>query len=96
VRSFDGVDIALFSAGGSISKKFGPLASDAGATVSGIGRSNMPCDTVYAQCIAFAKCRFHANGSVVPDWMHTMCECMNTLRFGLAVSRSWTTAQRSG
>jgi len=31
--SFAGVDIALFSAGGSISKKFGPLASAAGATV---------------------------------------------------------------
>jgi aspartate-semialdehyde dehydrogenase len=31
--SFKGVDIALFSAGGSISKKFGPIASDAGATV---------------------------------------------------------------
>ena len=33
-RSFGGVDIALFSAGGSISKKFAPLASDAGCTVS--------------------------------------------------------------
>ena len=32
-KSFDGVDIALFSAGGSISKKFGPIASEAGATV---------------------------------------------------------------
>ena len=31
--SFKGVDIALFSAGGSISKKFGPLASDLGCTV---------------------------------------------------------------
>jgi aspartate-semialdehyde dehydrogenase len=31
--SFKGVDIALFSAGGSISKRFGPIASDAGATV---------------------------------------------------------------
>jgi aspartate-semialdehyde dehydrogenase len=31
--SFKGVDLALFSAGGSISKKFGPIASDAGATV---------------------------------------------------------------
>ena len=31
--SFKGVDIALFSAGGSMSKKFGPVASDAGATV---------------------------------------------------------------
>ena len=31
--SFGGVTIALFSAGGSISKKFGPIASDAGATV---------------------------------------------------------------
>ncbi|KAI8102004.1 hypothetical protein M9434_007065 [Picochlorum sp. BPE23] len=31
--SFDGVDIALFSAGGSISKKFAPIASDAGCTV---------------------------------------------------------------
>lgn len=32
-NSFDGVDIALFSAGGSISKKFAPIASDAGCTV---------------------------------------------------------------
>jgi aspartate-semialdehyde dehydrogenase len=31
--SFDGVDIALFSAGGSISRKFGPLAVNAGAVV---------------------------------------------------------------
>lgn len=32
-RSFAGVDIALFSAGGSISKKLGPVARDAGAVV---------------------------------------------------------------
>ena len=32
-QSFAGVDIALFSAGGSISKHFAPLASDAGCTV---------------------------------------------------------------
>ena len=31
--SFGDVDLALFSAGGSISKKFGPIASAAGATV---------------------------------------------------------------
>lgn len=31
--SFDGVDIALFSAGGSISKQFGPLAVEKGAIV---------------------------------------------------------------
>ncbi|CAN4089576.1 unnamed protein product [Withania somnifera] len=31
--SFDGVDIALFSAGGSISKKFGPLAAKKGTIV---------------------------------------------------------------
>lgn len=31
--SFKGVDLALFSAGGSISKKFGPAAVDAGAVV---------------------------------------------------------------
>ena len=31
--SFGDVDIALFSAGGSISKKFAPIASDAGCTV---------------------------------------------------------------
>jgi aspartate-semialdehyde dehydrogenase len=31
--SFAGVDIALFSAGGSISRKFGPIARDAGAIV---------------------------------------------------------------
>eukprot|EP00898_Chlorokybus_atmophyticus_P007489 jgi/Chlat1/7741/Chrsp66S07218 len=31
--SFSGVDIALFSAGGSISKKFGPVAVEAGAVV---------------------------------------------------------------
>lgn len=31
--SFEGVDIALFSAGGSISKKFGPIAVNAGAVV---------------------------------------------------------------
>jgi aspartate-semialdehyde dehydrogenase len=32
-KSFEGVDIALFSAGGSISKKFAPLAVKAGAVV---------------------------------------------------------------
>src|SRR4029077_17642125 len=32
-RSFDGVDIALFSAGGSISRKFAPIAASAGAVV---------------------------------------------------------------
>ncbi len=32
-QSFSGVDIALFSAGGSISKKFGPIAAKAGAVV---------------------------------------------------------------
>ena len=31
--SFGGVDIALFSAGGSISKKFAPVADAAGCTV---------------------------------------------------------------
>lgn len=31
--SFDGVDIALFSAGGSISKKFGPIAAQKGTIV---------------------------------------------------------------
>ncbi|KAK3043549.1 hypothetical protein RJ639_002128 [Escallonia herrerae] len=32
-ESFSGVDIALFSAGGSISKKFGPIAVDCGSLV---------------------------------------------------------------
>ena len=32
-RSFDGVDIALFSAGGSIARKFAPIAVKAGAVV---------------------------------------------------------------
>lgn len=32
-RSFDGVDVALFSAGGAISREFGPVARDAGALV---------------------------------------------------------------
>lgn len=32
-KSFGDVDIALFSAGGSISKKFAPAAADAGCTV---------------------------------------------------------------
>src|SRR6185295_16069235 len=32
-QSFTGVDIAFFSAGGSISKKFGPIAAQAGAVV---------------------------------------------------------------
>ncbi len=31
--SFDGVDLALFSAGGSISKKFGPIAAEKGCVV---------------------------------------------------------------
>src|ERR1700744_2744253 len=31
--SFKGIDIALFSAGGPISKKFGPIAAQAGAVV---------------------------------------------------------------
>ena len=38
--SFGGVDIALFSAGGSISKKFAPIASDAGCTVRRCGGYN--------------------------------------------------------
>src|SRR5690348_13405157 len=32
-RSFDGVDIALFSAGGAISRKYAPIAVKAGAVV---------------------------------------------------------------
>ncbi|MEM9296030.1 MAG: aspartate-semialdehyde dehydrogenase [Planctomycetota bacterium] len=32
-EAFDGVDIALFSAGGSISKQYGPIAAQAGAVV---------------------------------------------------------------
>ncbi len=32
-RSFEGVDVALFSAGGAISKQFGPIAARAGAVV---------------------------------------------------------------
>jgi aspartate-semialdehyde dehydrogenase len=32
-RSFDGVDIALFSAGGGVSRKFAPVAVKAGAVV---------------------------------------------------------------
>lgn len=32
-KSFNGLDIALFSAGGSISKKYAPISSDAGCTV---------------------------------------------------------------
>jgi len=32
-QSFKGVELALFSAGGSISKQYGPIASEAGATV---------------------------------------------------------------
>ncbi|MDX1683347.1 MAG: aspartate-semialdehyde dehydrogenase, partial [Phycisphaeraceae bacterium] len=32
-ESFEDVDIALFSAGGSVSKQYGPIASDAGAVV---------------------------------------------------------------
>src|SRR5471030_645480 len=31
--SFDGVDVALFSAGGNVSKEFGPIAAKAGAVV---------------------------------------------------------------
>ena len=33
--SFKGIDIALFSAGGSISKTLGPIAAAAGSIVSG-------------------------------------------------------------
>jgi aspartate-semialdehyde dehydrogenase len=32
-KSFDGIDIALFSAGGSISKEYAPIAADSGAVV---------------------------------------------------------------
>jgi len=32
-NSFEGIDVALFSAGGAISKKFGPIAAAAGTTV---------------------------------------------------------------
>ncbi len=35
-KSFGGVDIALFSAGGSISKKYAHIASDAGCTVRAV------------------------------------------------------------
>ena len=34
--SFEDVDVALFSAGGSISKKFGPIAANAGCMVGGL------------------------------------------------------------
>ena len=42
-NSFEGVDIALFSAGGGISKKFGPIAAKAGAGrfLSGFARSRV-------------------------------------------------------
>lgn len=40
-NSFQDVDIALFSAGGSISKKYGPLASAAGCTVSSAQPTNL-------------------------------------------------------
>ena len=47
-NSFKGVDIALFSAGGAISKKFSPLAVKAGAIVvdNPSGRSPQPGETV--------------------------------------------------
>ena len=45
-KSFGGVDIALFSAGGSISKKFAPLASDAGCTVT----QSLECANKLAVC----------------------------------------------
>ncbi len=41
--SFEGVDIALFSAGGSISKKLGPVAAAKGVIVRGAGRVNRCC-----------------------------------------------------
>ena len=55
-RSFSGVQIALFSAGGSISKKFGPVASKAGATVRKstslslrhAARATIPCSRVFS------------------------------------------------
>jgi aspartate-semialdehyde dehydrogenase len=34
--SFEGVDIALFSAGGGISKKYAPIASEMGCTVRAV------------------------------------------------------------
>lgn len=46
--SFEGVDIALFSAGGSISKKLGPAAQKAGAVVSGSTSLAGPEDTCAA------------------------------------------------
>ncbi len=40
-RSFKGVDIALFSAGGSISKTLGPVAAAAGCVVSKQGSTRL-------------------------------------------------------
>lgn len=41
--SFEGVDIALFSAGGSISKKLGPVAAAAGCVVRAPSMTAPPC-----------------------------------------------------
>ena len=93
VRSFGGVHIALFSAGGSTSKKFGPLASDAGATVRRIRRSCRPSEADFR-----LVCDVHFRH----DWINLFClkgyhaQWRCDVLFHHAVGRLWTTAQRSG
>ena len=57
LRSFEGVHIALFSASGSISKQFGPIASEAGATVSGFQLFSMSRACLHGKLVALTSCK---------------------------------------
>ena len=68
--SFAGTDIALFSAGGSISKKFGPIASDAGCTVR---QCHTPCKWSHTDAMSRRKESSPCYTLMVPS-SHFKCE----------------------
>lgn len=70
IRSFKGIDIALFSAGGSISKKFCGPAAAAGAIVIDNRCAIPPC--VWGQhCV----CRAPASAATAPRVQAPMARC---------------------
>ena len=94
LRSFGGVHIALFSAGGSISKKFAHIASDAGATVrcpaSGAGRCQCSVERAVS---APHQSGQSTNSRLAVTNSFAWCVCVALdLR---CLFRWWTTAQLS-
>lgn len=74
--SFDGLDIALFSAGGSISKKFAPIASSVGCTVvdnSSCFRMTVGRKAASGGVVCSAKCAGQAQGWRCPAPYRAAC-----------------------